>query len=150
MEWRTRVGAALLYAFGMALLGSGCAYALRFGAFLAKNDFQAQMSNGLLTSVHANMDTTAIIELLKALAAKIPEGFSGAGTPAAKGGIKDRFQVYEIVFDDDGNLIGLRPLLLESQLLRVKTGSSAQGSGGTVVVQQPGGGGGGVNPGPIP
>jgi hypothetical protein len=195
MEWRTRVGAALLCALGMALLGSGCAYvtaqpvkpgdringiriydvkpllvvtgetvslqyvpnynrayALRFGAFLAKNDFQAQMSNGLLTSVHANMDTTAIIELLKALAAKIPEGFSGAGTPAAKGGIKDRFQVYEIVFDDDGNLVGLRPLLLESQLLRVKTGSSAQGfsGGGTVVVPQPGGGGGSVPAGPIP
>ena len=48
------------------------AYALRFGAFLAKNDFQAEIGNGLLTSVHANMDSTAFIELLKVLAEKIP------------------------------------------------------------------------------
>ena len=134
------------------------AYALRFGAFLAKNHFQASMTNGLLTNVNANLDSTGIIELLKVLAEKIPEGFSGAGAPAAaKGGIKDRFQVYEIVFDDDGNLVGLRPLLHESQLLRVRTGSSAQGfsgGGGTVVVQQPGAAvvvpqPGGVTPGPI-
>lgn len=123
------------------------AYALRFGAFLAKNDFQAQMTNGLLTSVHANMDSTAFIELLKVLAQKIPEGFSGQGGPATPGGIKDRFQVYDIVFDDDGNLVGLKPLLIEQNLLKVKT-ASVQVIGAPavtvapppVVVPQPGAG----------
>ena len=47
------------------------AYALRFGAFLAKNHFQASMTNGLLTNVNANLDSTGIIELLKVLAEKI-------------------------------------------------------------------------------
>lgn len=134
------------------------AYALRFGAFLAKNHFQASMTNGLLTNVNANMDTTAIVEVLKTLADKVPVGFSGTGAPAATGGLKDRFQVYDIVFDDDGNLVGLRPLLIEQNLLRVKTSTTAaQGfSGSTVIVPQPGGGavvvpqpGGGVTPGPI-
>lgn len=136
------------------------AYALRFGAFLAKNDCQAAMSNGLLTSVHANMDSTAFIELLKVLAQKIPEGFSGQGTPATPGGVTNRFQVYDIVFDDDGNLVGLRPLLIDPRWLNVTTaaarGFSGAGGGGTVVVQQPGTpvvvqqpGTGGVTPGPV-
>ena len=134
------------------------AYALRFGAFLAKNHFQANMTSGVLSSVNADMDTTAIIDLLKTLAQKIPEGFSGQASPGAKGGLKDRFQVYEIVFDDDGNLVGLRPLVVEQQLLKVKTSAPAQGfsGGGTVVVQQPGSavvvpqpGSGGVTPGPV-
>ena len=128
------------------------AYALRFGAFLAKNHFQAAISNGLLTTVNANMDSTGIIELLKVLAEKIPEGFSGPAAPATPGGLKDRFQVYDIVFDDDGNLVGLKPLLIEHNLLRVKTASAAQGfsGNGPVVVPQPQPPpGGGVTPGPI-
>lgn len=123
------------------------AYALRFGAFLAKNDFQAAMSNGVLTSVHANMDTTAIIELLKTLADKIPVGPAGANAAArTAGGVKDRFQVYDIVFDDDGNLVALRPLLVEGQhhLLKTPPGGAAraavgaQGLSGSTVIVQPG------------
>lgn len=124
------------------------AYALRFGAFLAKNDFEASVSNGILTTVKANMDSTDFIELLKVLAEKIPEGFSGQGAPATPGGIKDRFQVYDIVFDDDGNLIGLTPLLIEPHLLRVKT-ASAQGFSGPQVTVVPQPTGGGVTPGAI-
>jgi hypothetical protein len=131
------------------------AYALRFGAFLAKNHFQANMTNGVLTTVNANMDSTAFIELLKVLAEKIPEGFSGQAQPATPGGLKDRFQVYDIVFDDDGNLVGLKPLLIEHNLLRVKTASAQGFSGGGQVAPQPGGTqivpqpGGGVTPGPV-
>ena len=91
------------------------AYALRFGAFLAKNDFEASVSNGILTTVKANMDSTEFIKVLTALIEKLPspgEGFSGPRAPASPGGIKDRFQVYDIVFDDDGNLVALRPLLI--------------------------------------
>ena len=46
--------------------------------------------------------------VLTALIEKVPgpgKGFSGPGDREAPGGIKDRFQVYDIVFDDDGNLI---------------------------------------------
>jgi hypothetical protein len=118
------------------------AYALRFGAFLAKNHFQASMSNGVLTNVNANLDSTEFIKVLTALIEKLPvpgEGFSGSAPPAAKGGIQNRFQVYEIVFDDDGNLVGLRPLLHDAQLLKVRTTAptAAQGfSGGNVIIQQ--------------
>jgi hypothetical protein len=120
------------------------AYALRFGAFLAKNHFKANMTNGVLTGVDANMDTTALVEVLKTLADKIPVGFSGtAGGAGTTGGIKNRFQVYEIVFDDDGNLIELRPLLTEPSLMGVTTSARATAtgfSGNTVVVPQAGGG----------
>lgn len=124
------------------------AYALRFGAFLAKNHFQASIANGLLTTVDANMDSTAFIDLLKVLAEKIPEGFSGPEAAQTPGGIEDRFQVYDIVFDDEGNLTELKPLLVSRHsLLPVKT-ASAQGFGGTpaTVVEQPGGS---VTPGAI-
>jgi len=136
------------------------AYALRFGAFLAKNHFQATMANGLLTNVNANMDSTEFIKVITALIEKLPApgtGFSGPAAPETPGGIKDRFQVYDIVFDDDGNLVGLKPLLIEPHLLHVNTASAAQGFGALpvqqpaapVVVPQPGGGG-GVPTGPIP
>ncbi len=132
------------------------AYALRFGAFLAKNDFEASVNNGVLTTVKANMDSTEFIKVLTALIEKLPApgtGFSGPAASASPGGIKDRFQGYDIVFDDDGNLVGLRPLLVTPNMLHVKTASAAQGSGGgappPVVVPQPGGGG-GVPTGPIP
>ncbi len=134
------------------------AYALRFGAFLAKNNFDASISNGILTKVTANMDSTEFIKVLTALIEKLPapgKGFSGPEAPETPGGIKDRFQVYDIVFDDDGNLVGLRPLLVTPNMLHVKTASSAiraaavaqrswpqQGGGG-------GAGGDGVTPGPV-
>ena len=119
------------------------AYALRFGAFLAKNHFKANMTNGVLTGVDAAMDTTALVEVLKTLADKIPVGFSGAAGAGTTGGIKDRFQIYEIIFDYDGNLVGLKPLLAEHNLLRVRTSARATAtgfSGSTVVVPQAGGG----------
>lgn len=131
------------------------AYALRFGAFLAKNHFQAAMTNGVLTSVNANLDSTDFIKVLTALIDKLPgaESLAEPGAPKAGGGIKDRFQVYEIVFDDDGNLVGLRPLLTTPNMLHVKTASAGGGGGGTVIVPQldPGSGAtGGVTPGPVP
>jgi len=126
------------------------AYALRFGAFLAKNHFQANMTNGVLTTVNANMDSTEFIKVLTALIEKLPapgQGFSGPNPPETPGGIKDRFQVYDIVFDDDGNLTGLRPLLIEPHLLKVKTQSvqvfatpAVAPQPATVVVPQPGAG----------
>ena len=125
-------------------------YALRFGAFLAKNNFDASLQNGIVTHVKADLDSTKFIEVLTALIGKLPDakGFSGpAGGPSA-GGIKDRFQVYDIVFDDEGNLVGLRPLLDEPNLLRVKTANR------TVIqaprkAAQPNDGDDGITPGPV-
>lgn len=133
------------------------AYALRFGAFLAKNHFQAAMNNGVLTSVNANLDSTDFIEVLTALIDKLPgpESLAEPASPKSGGGIKDRFQVYDIVFDQDGNLVGLRPLLVTPNMLHVKTASAAgTGAGGATVVPQPtggdsGSGSGGVTPGPV-
>jgi hypothetical protein len=127
------------------------AYALRFGAFLAKNDFDASISNGLLTKVTANMDSTEFIKVLTALVEKLPapKGFSGPGAPETPAGLKDRFQVYDIVFDQEGNLVGLRPLLIQPHLLHEATGSVAQGSAGARVVRQNAGGQGDVQTGVV-
>lgn len=98
------------------------AYALQFGAFLAKNDFQAKMTNGVLSEVHANMDSTDFIKFLSDLLKTVNgQGLSGEGEPGANGGIKDRFQVFDFVFDNDGNLVALRPLISQPDLLHVKT-----------------------------
>ncbi len=127
-------------------------YALRFGAFLAKNNFEASMQNGILTTVKADMDSTEFIKLLTALVNKLPDakGFSDTKGGSSSGGIKDRFQVYDIVFDDEGNLVGLRPLLVEPNLLKVKTATR------TVIAEprtaaQPGESRGGdeITPGPV-
>ena len=125
-------------------------YALRFGAFLAKNDFDATFQNGFLTHVKSDMDSTKFIEVLTALIGKLPDvkGLSETNPGPSAGGIKDRFQVYDIVFDDDGNLVGLRPLLDEPNLLRVKTAER------TVIeaprkAAQPNDGDDGITPGPV-
>lgn len=128
------------------------AYALRFGAFLAKNDFEASVSNGILTTVKANMDSTDFIKVITALIEKVPgpaKGFSGPGDKEPPGGIKDRFQVYDIVFDDDGNLVGLKPLLVTPDLMHVKTATrDGPARGPLVFPQQQGTGQGGIQTGP--
>jgi hypothetical protein len=85
-------------------------YAVQFGAFLAKNDVNIEFTaSGTLAKLGSNMDTTAAIELLKLAAERV--------LPAAKA---DRAQprtaqvtppiVYEFVFSDRGDLVGLRKL----------------------------------------
>lgn len=99
------------------------AYALQFGAFLAKNHFQAAITNGIPTNLNANMDSTDFLKFLGELVKNFAPAMtaSGAGAPTSAGGIQDRFQVFDIVFDDKGNLVGLRPLVIQSDLLKVKT-----------------------------
>lgn len=100
------------------------AYALQFGAFLAKNNVDASIQNGIITNVKADMDATDFIKVLTALIEKVPEagkGFTGPQATTPSGGIQDRFQVYDIVFDNDGNLLGLRPLVSQEDLLHVRT-----------------------------
>jgi len=108
------------------------AYALQFGAFLAKNDFQAKMTNGVLSEVHANMDSTEFItfltELLKTVA---PRALSGEGQRAPNGGIQDRFQVFDFVFDQDGNLVAEAADQPARPAVRQDGAAGAQRRGGT-------------------
>lgn len=129
------------------------AYALQFGAFLAKNDFQVSMTDGIVSQVHANMDSTEFIKFLSDILKTINggEGLSAPGEPKAEGGVENRFQVFDFVFDNDGNLVGLRPLINQSDLLHVKTTRVAQISVPAPVVlpQQGDNGGNTITPGPI-
>lgn len=128
------------------------AYALRFGAFLAKNDFQAKFSNGIITEVHANMDSTDFIKFLTDILKTINgQALSEPGAGPKAGGIQDRFQVFDFVFDDDGNLISLRPLISQPDLLHVKTSRvQVPVPAPPITVPQPATSGGGtITPGPI-
>jgi hypothetical protein len=83
------------------------AYAVNFGAFLAKNDFSIQIENGMVKQLDSTLDTTAIIDLLKAIAEKvIPAASTASGPPLTTAPV----QVFEFVFDREGNLIALKPI----------------------------------------
>lgn len=98
------------------------AYALRFSAFLAKHDFETEFQNGFLAKLQSNQDTTAVpIALINLVqeAVKIGRPIGTAFSGQADGGSGNRFGVYDIVFDEEGNLLGLRPLVSDSTLLKV-------------------------------
>lgn len=125
------------------------AYALQFGAFLAKNNFQAKMTNGVLSEVHADMDSTEFIKFLTELLKTVDgQALSGEGQRTANGGVQDRFQVFDFVFDQDGNLVSLRPLISQPDLLHVKTATLVRNVvEAPVVAGQPEAGG--ITPGPV-
>jgi len=95
------------------------AYALQFGSFLAKHDLEADFSNGFIQKLKSNQDSTAFsVELLKSLteAQKTPGGiFDGFSKNGGSGAAND-LQVYDIVFDSAGNLVGLRPLITKNNI----------------------------------
>ncbi len=113
------------------------AYALNFGAFLAKHDFQVEFESGFIKSLKSNQDSTAIIELLKVIAqqafAPTGKGFSAQETSGASG----RFGVFEFGFDDHGNLLGLRPLLNAGDLIRLPSKPRVSSAGAGQNVPQP-------------
>ena len=87
-------------------------YALQFAAFLAKNDVEAEFSDGgALKKIGSKLDSTAAIDLIK-LAAQVATGSplkSMSPSPGRSAGPQPP-AIYEFVFDDEGNLTGLRPL----------------------------------------
>jgi hypothetical protein len=103
------------------------AYALRFSSFLAKHDFEADFQNGFITKVKSNQDTTAFpIALVNLIQEAVKTGNPvGQAFSAKGGGTGNRFGVYDIVFDQDGNLVGLRRLISDSSLIRVPNASPA-------------------------
>ena len=121
------------------------AYAMQFGSFLAKNDFKMTLKDGMISQLDANLDTTEFIKLLTAIVDKLPApGKSLSEDTRVAGGVQDRFQVYDIVFDDDGNLVGLKPLIFTDELRSLKTTQVAPPS--RTIPQD---GTGGVNTGPV-
>lgn len=104
------------------------AYALKFSTFLAKHDFEATFQNGFLASVKSNQDTTAVaLALIKLVEETAKAGVFGGGKAFADtgGGTGNRFGVYDIVFDDNGDIAGLRPLVSDKTLMKVPTSTAA-------------------------
>jgi hypothetical protein len=97
------------------------AYALRFGSFLAKHHFKADFNGGFLTKIDSEQDSTEFISFLKDLLKKLPNATNpqGAGISGTNAGAPERFQIYDLVFDDAGNLLGLKPLVGPQQLIKV-------------------------------
>jgi hypothetical protein len=124
------------------------AYALQFWAFLAKHDLEAQFQNGMLSSITSNQDSTAVpVAFLAALgqaAQAAKTSLLGAFAGQATGGA-NVFQIYDIVFDDNGNLVKLIPLISSRDLIPVQSPI-------TLNIPQPpaGGGGQGTTPNPAP
>lgn len=87
------------------------AYAIRFGAFLAKNDVEILFNKDCgISKVKSNQDSTAIIELLQSALDKIaPNAVAAKET----GGNTQttRVELYEIIFTDEGSISRLKPLL---------------------------------------
>jgi len=103
------------------------AYALRFGSFLAKHDFEADFQNGFISKVHSNQDTTSVaLALVNIIHEAIKTGnpIRDAFSAKADGGSVNRFGVYDIIFDNDGNLIELRPLISDRTLIRTPANST--------------------------
>lgn len=120
------------------------AYAMQFGAFLAKNEFKMTLKDGIVSQLDANLDSTEFITLLAKIVDKVPVPGQGLSDQRTAGGVQDRFQVYDIVFDDHGNLVGLKPLIFTDDLRPLKTTQVAPAS--QTIPQE---GTGGVNTGPV-
>jgi hypothetical protein len=93
------------------------AYAVQFGAFLAKQKLILKIEKGFITNIDSDQDATAVVALIQDLVkTQLPQGGGMSGV-TQEGGIKDRFQVYDFVFDDFGNLIALRPLIRRDEMV---------------------------------
>lgn len=92
------------------------AYAVRFGAFLAKNDVDLTFNQDCgVTNVKSKLDTTDIIALLQDALDKVapdlqPKQVAGTANATA-------VQLFDVVFDQDGSIIELRPLIKSKHYL---------------------------------
>lgn len=90
-------------------------YAMRFGAFLSKNDMSFEIADGQITKVDSNIDTsTGVTELVEILgnAANKGLGFPPVASAKVTAEIGDVVQVFDMEFDPEGDVV-LRPLLPE-------------------------------------
>lgn len=99
------------------------ATAINFRTFLAKNDVTMKFSNGVLTELTNNQDSTAALATITE-AIKNVDKIAAAFSAREQGG----FQVYDIVFDGNGNISRLQPLVHAADLIAVPQASAAGGS----------------------
>jgi hypothetical protein len=86
-------------------------YAAQPRAWLAKNDYELNLENGMLTKTRGSLDTTALLSFLSDVGS---EAIKAAGTLSAlsaeAGGARREARLYVIEFDDGGLISGLRPI----------------------------------------
>lgn len=98
--------------------------ALRFGAFLAKNDCEVDLDHQSVTKFHCVEDSTALpVELVKVLenaaTEKLPLGQLFAAQVSGDRGTA-KLQIFAVDFGDNGQIVGLKPLLSnESSFIEV-------------------------------
>jgi hypothetical protein len=80
-------------------------YRLQFGSVLAKHKAKVDFSNGIITSIDSDQDSTAVplalVQLVKD-AAVAGKSIGGAFSSKADGGPQDRFGVFEVSCDANG------------------------------------------------
>lgn len=126
-------------------------YGLRLHAFLAKNKTKITLHDGFVQEIDADLDSTASIELFKTLITAAERQIGQALSEGIKSGAPQHFGVYDFVFDDAGDLIALRPLIVDGSGLLTVPPASTQGfatmQGSTRSEGPPDDGGGAVIPG---
>lgn len=87
-------------------------YAVKFKAYLAKNKSKMVASNGAMTEINADIDSTGVLDLLSSLgqeALKQAKTLSALGADVT-GTISNKQGIYEFNFDVQGNFTGLTKL----------------------------------------
>lgn len=89
-------------------------YAVQFGTFLAKNDIELNVDDGVLVKVVSKQDSTNFLKLIQALGEKALEqaGKLAALGDTVEGTIPGKVGVYEFLFDAQGNFTGIRKIPL--------------------------------------
>ena len=103
-------------------------YALQFGAFLAKNKSKfTRNSNGTLGNIELDLDSSEAVEPLTKLAtAALDKIKTASGELSVDVSNKDVL-IYDLIFDDEGNIIELRALRGSSFKSTRKTKDSKSG-----------------------
>jgi|LNFM01.2.fsa_nt_gb hypothetical protein len=93
------------------------AYAVQFGAFLAKNDTAITFDKDCgVTNVKSLLDSTDILKLFQTIADKVLP--TAQKSVAGENG-QATVQIFDIIFDDAGEIVSLRPLVNRRDLIRV-------------------------------
>jgi len=104
--------------------------AIRFGAFLAKNDIDITFEQCGPSNIKTKLDSTdTIIALFTTLQEAAKAGTSLGnlfGAKEAGGNPGHSFQVFEFVFDHDGTFNSLKPLVRPGDFVRVHVSSAPQ------------------------
>jgi len=102
--------------------------AAQFGAFLAKNDIEVTFETCGPSTLKSKMDSTEVVlALFTTLQEAIKQpGAKLFGNPVTAGETGQSFQVFEFVFDNEGNFVDLKPRVSPGDFVRVHTFASSQ------------------------